>query len=326
MNDLSNNGPRNFDDYLRKAFDNYQPEVSANLWSSLTPKLFKKDVYDFVTFKKLGRSFSSQSKIGAAQIKVLASYAAAACLAVGVVFGASQVYKNIFSDNTAKAPAKEKNITAPVKTESNITNKTTENTTLAPITNTTTSDYEAPQTTLEATIPVSNVSNNITKDDHPVTNNVVSENAQTQPQPANSTNTHNSLLNYIDRVNSKEQAVSNEPATEDFPETIDITIEENNNVPADESEPYAYNLEIPNVFTPNGDGFNDYFKIKNLDKYSYNSLMIASRSGKVIFEVVNYQNNWDAPNIETGTYYYVLSYKDSEQNQGVIKGTVSIIR
>jgi len=121
MNYLLNNGPRNFDDYLKNAFDNYQPDVSSDLWSSLSPKLLKKDVYDFVTFKKLGRSFSSQSKIGAAQIKVLATYAAAACLAVGVVFGASRVYKNIFSDNPEKVPAKEKIITAPVKPESAIT-------------------------------------------------------------------------------------------------------------------------------------------------------------------------------------------------------------
>ncbi|HNW88287.1 MAG TPA: gliding motility-associated C-terminal domain-containing protein [Bacteroidales bacterium] len=326
MNDLLNNGPRNFDDYLKNAFDNYQPDVSSDLWSSLSPKLLKKDVYDFVTFKKLGRSFSSQSKIGAAQIKVLATYAAAACLAVGVVFGASRVYKNIFSDNPEKVPAKEKIITAPVKPESAITEEDTEIATLPPLTNTAGSDNKAQQPNQEATIPVSN---NITKDNQAVTNTVVGESVQTKPQQNNSTNDHTALLNYIDRVNSKDPGGTvDEPATQDFPETIDITIEENNNnvVPADENEPYAYNLEIPNVITPNSDGFNDYFKIKNLDKYSYNSLTIADRSGKVVFEVVNYQNNWDAPNIDAGTYYYVLSYKDNKQNQGVIKGTLSIIR
>jgi gliding motility-associated-like protein len=88
----------------------------------------------------------------------------------------------------------------------------------------------------------------------------------------------------------------------------------------------VYQLEIPNIITPNGDGFNDVLIIKNLDKYADNNLLIADRAGKLVYEKNSYRNDWDAQNVPDGTYYYVISYKDKNNSKGVIKGLITILR
>jgi len=68
-------------------------------------------------------------------------------------------------------------------------------------------------------------------------------------------------------------------------------------------------FKIPNVFTPNGDGINDYFEITGLPPYS--SLMIFDRSGKEVFRSETYQNEWDGTDLDgnllqSDNYWYVL--------------------
>ena len=80
-------------------------------------------------------------------------------------------------------------------------------------------------------------------------------------------------------------------------------------------------LDIPNVFTPNGDGINDYFEIKKLENYISNVLVIFNRWGKKVYEASNYQNNWDGDRLDDGVYYYVLKckgYFDDDEFYGSI--------
>ncbi len=86
-----------------------------------------------------------------------------------------------------------------------------------------------------------------------------------------------------------------------------------------------YDLLIPNVFTPNFDGVNDYFVIKNIDKYINNQLIITNRTGKVVYEKINYQNSWDASNVPDGVYYYVLKCR-YKNNDFVKMGMLTIVR
>tara|TARA_R110000772_G_scaffold4566_1_gene16268 strand:- start:2588 stop:4642 length:2055 start_codon:yes stop_codon:yes gene_type:complete len=65
-------------------------------------------------------------------------------------------------------------------------------------------------------------------------------------------------------------------------------------------------IVIPNVMTPNGDGTNDLFTIRNVDAYDYNKLTIQSRWGTIVYQVENYQNDWDGGNVSDGVYFYVL--------------------
>ena len=61
---------------------------------------------------------------------------------------------------------------------------------------------------------------------------------------------------------------------------------------------------IPNIFTPNGDGSNDLFEIRNLR--SSTTLSITNRWGKEVFSSSDYKNDWTADNVSDGIYYYRL--------------------
>lgn len=71
-------------------------------------------------------------------------------------------------------------------------------------------------------------------------------------------------------------------------------------------------LFIPNSFTPNGDGTNDFFEIPGLPAFS--QLKIYNRSGALIYSSDDYQNDWPGTNLdnkplETDVYWYVLELK-----------------
>jgi gliding motility-associated-like protein len=69
-------------------------------------------------------------------------------------------------------------------------------------------------------------------------------------------------------------------------------------------------LIIFNGFSPNEDGVNDFFRIKNIELYPNNTLKIFNRWGNTVFETTGYRNYWDAIYKNTylpdGTYFYFL--------------------
>ncbi len=84
-------------------------------------------------------------------------------------------------------------------------------------------------------------------------------------------------------------------------------------------------LVFPNVFTPNNDGVNDFFVIKNLENYLSNNLVVFNRWGKKVYEQVNYNNDWDGGNLADGVYFYVLEYHGYLRD-GTEEGSLTIIR
>jgi len=68
---------------------------------------------------------------------------------------------------------------------------------------------------------------------------------------------------------------------------------------------------LPNVFTPNGDGINDFCAVKGKNLATF-QMKVFNRSGQVIFESQSIDNSWDGKNkfgenIPTGTYFYLIS-------------------
>ncbi|MEZ4739955.1 MAG: gliding motility-associated C-terminal domain-containing protein [Flavobacteriales bacterium] len=74
-------------------------------------------------------------------------------------------------------------------------------------------------------------------------------------------------------------------------------------------------IDIPNVFSPNGDGKNEQFSILNIEQHK-NVLKIFNRWGMAVYEANNYRNNWTALGVPDGTYYYELVLQDGRAYTG----------
>lgn len=84
-------------------------------------------------------------------------------------------------------------------------------------------------------------------------------------------------------------------------------------------------IEIPNVFTPNGDGINDNFVILGLDNCVRRELIVRNYGGTIVYHSRSYENNWNGDNCPDGTYRYQFLYSNNGIEQELV-GTVSIIR
>ena len=85
-------------------------------------------------------------------------------------------------------------------------------------------------------------------------------------------------------------------------------------------------INIPNVFTPNGDGKNDNFTIADLDQYQENELVVVNRWGASVYQAKNYKNNWTGEKLDEGTYFYSLKVKNSKGGQEEYKGYITLLR
>lgn len=83
-----------------------------------------------------------------------------------------------------------------------------------------------------------------------------------------------------------------------------------------------YYVDAPIVFSPNGDGFNDYFVIENIDTYPENKVQVVDRTGKIIFEKENYRNDWNGyvnnRILVKDSYFYVIWTKGHIAKRGSI--------
>jgi gliding motility-associated-like protein len=86
-------------------------------------------------------------------------------------------------------------------------------------------------------------------------------------------------------------------------------------------------LEIPNVFTPNGDGINDKWEIQHLESYPGATVEVFNRYGSLVFRSNGYPTPWDGKykgnEMPAGTYYYIINPKNGRKQ---ISGFVDIVR
>ena len=72
---------------------------------------------------------------------------------------------------------------------------------------------------------------------------------------------------------------------------------------------------IPNVFTPNSDGFNDFFSVYAPGSTGF-ICRIYNRWGQLIAVINGYENSWDGRVLQSGreapdgVYYYIIGYTD----------------
>ena len=94
-----------------------------------------------------------------------------------------------------------------------------------------------------------------------------------------------------------------------------------------ENDAYTDTIFIPNVFTPNGDGKNDYFEILGIDNpcIDISRLTIFNRWGLKVFEAEGNQIRWDGSDsgdaLADGIYFYVLEGEEFKKS-----GSISLLK
>lgn len=88
-------------------------------------------------------------------------------------------------------------------------------------------------------------------------------------------------------------------------------------------------IYVPNSFTPDGDGNNDYFSVVagNIKEFH---LLIFDRWGELIFESYDVNGVWDGTYgneiCKDGTYIWKIVYKDTENKKYNLVGHVNLLR
>ena len=81
-----------------------------------------------------------------------------------------------------------------------------------------------------------------------------------------------------------------------------------------------------NILTPNGDGVNDTWLIKNIENYPNNSVTVYDRMGRIVFAKKSYANDWAGTYggsiLNQGTYYYLVDLG----NGTYLKGFITVVR
>ncbi len=90
---------------------------------------------------------------------------------------------------------------------------------------------------------------------------------------------------------------------------------------------------VPNVFSPDGDEYNNEFNpvfTCGFDVFSY-ELKVYSNRGDILFASKNYQIGWDGTTrgvpVQLGVYAWTIEYKTSYSDEAkVLRGHVGIMR
>jgi gliding motility-associated-like protein len=83
---------------------------------------------------------------------------------------------------------------------------------------------------------------------------------------------------------------------------------------------------FPKIFSPNGDGINDYWRWTNGVDFVGCKLLIFNRFGKKVYEMTSYDSSWDGRTdggalLEEEAYYYVVQCKGSDDITGAVRMT-----
>lgn len=94
--------------------------------------------------------------------------------------------------------------------------------------------------------------------------------------------------------------------------------------------PYSCYIAVPNAFTPNNDGVNDYLYPLNAYKASDLLFRVYNRVGQMVFETRDWTKKWNGKfkgqGADLGTYVWILVYTDTDTGKRIQrKGTTILL-
>ena len=92
----------------------------------------------------------------------------------------------------------------------------------------------------------------------------------------------------------------------------------------------GYNIMVPNVFTPNGDGINDVFEPLSLISTPVEKFALYDRWGNQVFQTNDPDESWDGrfngQPLNGGVFVYTLEVMCPDGNAGYHSGNVTLMR
>ena len=268
---------------------NHEVPVNPELWSSIASQI------PSVT------STAAASGVSLAT-KILIGISVAASLATGIYFLQTQ------AKNPTEKSAPETTLPSEVKQKVNSENRT----------ETSTSESKTDKTE-SSTSPKELVKNEMSSEIEP--KNVVISTETNPISPSEKTNTQ---TNSTPEIKTTNEVVKTENKTQELVKTNDSkgnsssitstsSTQNSSSILPKES---AIQLTLPNVFTPNGDGANDYLEMR-IDGVSEFSVVVLNESGQVVYQSQETDFKWDGslPNSDKapqGAYVYYITGKDAE--------------
>ena len=307
-------------EYFKERFELFEPNPPADFWSK---------IQNDKTLKRFNRkqSFKRFMKFG---------FTPAAVVVVAILFWVSNIQKentpNTIDGNTPQTNTLVKQQitindiqpdTSPITEtensiqESNSSVKSVDN----KIDNKISKNSEPIKNTQESTIsPITNTQSSIS-------NKTVQSPTSINVPSQNSFKEHSKISpNRNPSLTTKSEPIENN--TSDIEEPLPEIVNDKTNTINPEED--IDKLLIPNSFTPNGDGINDYFLVKAMWNVEDFELLIYERSGNVVFKTNEMGMGWDGTylgkEIHAGVYVYLITYKDSNGNKLKTKGTLNLLR
>lgn len=108
--------------------------------------------------------------------------------------------------------------------------------------------------------------------------------------------------------------------SEAFDSTVQLTAEQMVMLDSLAADSAITELDIPNVFTPNGDGYNDYFEVTT-DGTTIYEFTVFTRTGARVYHSLSPRIFWDGKSnggedLKEGVYYYVIEETESSEPFG----------
>jgi len=130
---------------------------------------------------------------------------------------------------------------------------------------------------------------------------------------------------YISGSNTLTPIVS---PNQDTTYTLHVTSTQNCGIDSSTVSVKVYqHIQIPNTFSPNNDGVNDFWNIAALNTYPKSLTQVFNRYGQQMFQSIGYGKPWDGKYngqlLPAGTYYYIIDLKNDTPK---ISGWVVIVR
>lgn len=95
---------------------------------------------------------------------------------------------------------------------------------------------------------------------------------------------------------------------------------------------FDMNVSLPNVFTPNADGANDFFEpLNSIEGVAECTLYVLNRWGEIVYLYDNTNFHWDGTTLSgndctDGVYFYKIALKDYCENESELTGFIQLVR